>query len=109
MNQPILNAPFVLDVNALPVADTDHIHPVYSNNAILAITPWDIRLIFTEIITSGKPGEIINELRASVAMSPAHAKAMATAMAQTIEAYEKVYGEIKLPSSSPDPSAKQSL
>ncbi|MDR3750533.1 MAG: DUF3467 domain-containing protein [Terracidiphilus sp.] len=105
-----MNEPFLLDINALELTNPDSIQPVYSNNANLAIAPWDIRIIFSEIVTTSKPGEAFNVLRAHIVMNPAHAKALVDALAKTIEAYEKQFGEIKIPNFPPQilPAARKS-
>jgi hypothetical protein len=97
MSEPNFSEPFQLDVNSLPLTNADSIEPVYSNNVSLAIAPWDIRLIFSEVVVGSKPGEAVNELRANIAMNPGHTKVLASALVQVISAYERQYGEIKMP------------
>jgi hypothetical protein len=106
MSAQNISDPVLLDVTNLPVVNPDSVKPVYCNNATTTIAPWDVRLIFSEVVTTGQPGVANHELRASVSMNPGHAKALIDALRQTIEAYEKNYGEIKLPNSSPASAVK---
>lgn len=97
MSESKVGEPFVVNLEALELLNPNSVGPVYANNANLAIAPWDVRFIFSEIVTTSKPGEVANELKAHVVMTPAHAKAMINALVQTINAYEKQFGEIKMP------------
>lgn len=110
MSEPILGEPILLDVNSIPLVNVDNVQSVYSNNANAAVAPWDVRLIFSEVVTTSRPGEVIHALRANVVMHPAHAKALVGVLAKAIEAYEKQFGEIMMPSVvvQPSPAAKQS-
>lgn len=101
-----MNLPTVIDINSLPLTDTESVVPVYCNNANIAIAPWDIRIIFSEIITAGKPEDTVNALRANVAMNPAHAKALAGSLGVAVAQYEKQFGQIKMPEMAPQPPAK---
>jgi hypothetical protein len=101
MNDSNVSEPQVIDINALQLQNPDNVRPVYSNNATLAIGPWDIRIIFSEVVASNLTGQVSNELRAHITMNPGHAKALISALTQTIEAYEQQFGKINLPSAKP--------
>jgi hypothetical protein len=86
----------LINVASLPLQDEDSISSLYCNNVNLALTPWDFRFVFSEIIvqSGGKP---INVAKASVVMAPAHAKALLGALEANLKGWEAVYGEIKMP------------
>jgi hypothetical protein len=84
-----------IDIASLPIVGTDAVPSVYCNNAEINFAPWDVRLIFTEVVSLGATPEKV--LRADVVMSPPHAKALAAALTVTLQEYEKIYGEIKIP------------
>lgn len=105
MSEPTIGEPVLLDVNALPLENPNSVQPVYCNNANASIAPWDVRLIFSEVVITSKPGDAKHVLRAHVVMNPAHAKALAGALAQTVQAYEKQFGAIKMPEDNPPQAA----
>ena len=85
------------DLLALPIQGGDLGHAVYANNVDLATSPWDVRLVFTELVGSGTPTKIEKFLRAHVVMTPSHAKALIQALSNTLLEHEKAYGTIKMP------------
>jgi hypothetical protein len=54
------------------------------------------RLAFTEIIPDGKGGAD-NELRAQIALTPAHARSLAMLLEKTVENYERNFGKVEQP------------
>lgn len=74
----------------------ENVVSAYCNNANLAITNWDIRLLFSEIVATGE-GSIHPILRANVVMTPAHAKAFSVVLSKVMHDWEKQYGEIVMP------------
>jgi hypothetical protein len=86
-----------IDLNAIPWGNPDSVPSVYCNNASIGIAPWDIRILFAEIITTGSAGDSAVLLRANIAMNPAHAKALAGALASAVTAYEDQFGQINMP------------
>lgn len=68
---------------------------LYTNSVNIERTLFDFRLVFGEI--SRDSGEVINEERISIAMSPQHAKVLARILVQNVHDYEQQIGEIKLP------------
>jgi hypothetical protein len=98
--QPVLSGnPQVVNVASLPIQNPNGVASVYANNAGLSMTPWDMRFIFTEIIIEGPQPR--SELRASVVMTPSHAKALAGSLSKYLAAYEKIYGSVTPPASPP--------
>jgi hypothetical protein len=100
-----MNSPMALDINTLPLTNPDSVPSVYCNNANIAIAPWDIRLIFSEIVIAGNTEKPVHVLRASIAMNPAHAKALAVSLSAAVAAYETQFGQIMMPEMKPPASA----
>jgi hypothetical protein len=92
-----MNPPIAVDINSLPLTNPDSVPSVYCNNANIAIAPWDIRLIFSEIVIAGNTEKPAQVLRANIAMNPAHAKALAAALTAAVAGYETQFGQIKMP------------
>ncbi len=68
----------------------------YANSVNLMVSPWDIRLIFGELMDTGDKRGARIENRASVVMSPQHAKAFSIILARHLEKYEAEHGAITL-------------
>lgn len=69
----------------------------YSNHSGVASTNFDLKLLFGEI-QSGTESELTVIEHGDVTMSPQHAKAFLNNLAQAIDKYESMFGEIKVPS-----------
>jgi hypothetical protein len=77
---------------------------VYVNGLAIYYSPWDFSLMFLRGLPSESPiertesGELrfnVNyRIAQGVVMSPQHAKAMLSALAKNVEAYEREHGEI---------------
>jgi len=87
---------------------SDNFVSVYSNSAILDVTPWDFKFQFGAWLKpEGTKGPRV-ENKVEIIMSPQHAKALLGMLKFHIEQYEKSVGEIKLPASvPPEESAKR--
>lgn len=69
---------------------------IYANATRLGVSPWDIRLVFGQVMErDGKP---LNEDAITVIMAPAQAKAFLNALTTTIQKFEEAFGEINDPS-----------
>jgi hypothetical protein len=75
--------------------ESDSTPTYYSNNAQIATSVFDFRVIFGEIVKADEE-EIVVRTRATVFLSPQHAKAFANVLSQKIRDYEQRYGEITL-------------
>jgi hypothetical protein len=75
--------------------DSESVFNVYVNNTEAAITPWDIRIKFREIVDIQGTHPVIKTHGIAV-MAPAHAKAVMEALQKTIALYEDKFGEIEL-------------
>jgi hypothetical protein len=95
--------PTTINVADIKASNPDDVRSVYANLAGIAMTTWDIRLFFSEITASavGDAPSVI--VRASVVMTPAHAKAFSKLLQTHIENYEKQFGAINAPIESGPP------
>ena len=73
-----------------------NVESVYSNNAALAMSPFDLRMLFSEIIIDGT-SEPRLELRANIVLTLVQAKALQHALAKSVSGYEAQFGEISIP------------
>ena len=73
---------------------SDSFH-VYSNNAEIGFTPWDLRLKFREIVDVKENRPVVN-FHGTVVMTPAHAKVLLSALQRSISMYEERFGTVDL-------------
>ena len=85
----------VLNVSEIGRRSAENFGTFYVNNANVASAFYDLSIMFSEI-QSG-PGEAVVLDKCRVTMSPAHAKALALALAENIRRWEAQFGEIRLP------------
>jgi hypothetical protein len=72
-------------------------HPVvYTNFAEVGSTPWDIRVIFSQLGDSVGGKAAVTDL-VSVVMTPALAKALVSVLNANLKGWEKENGEIQMP------------
>lgn len=80
--------------------------PLYSNNVSIQSLPWDVTMVFGQIlgIHEDAEGKRVAAARpqATIVMSPQHAKAFLIALGDNIRKYEQHYGPIALPSNEDD-------
>jgi hypothetical protein len=71
---------------------------VYANFAQIGQTPWDVRLLFSQLgeidVDQGGVTDLV-----TIVITPALAKALINVLITNIKAYERDNGEIKLPES----------
>lgn len=84
-----------LQVSDLERRRSDGFSAFYVNNANVSSAFYDLSIIFSEIQAGPNEAIILDKCR--VTMSPAHAKALAIALAENIRRWEAQFGEIKLP------------
>lgn len=70
---------------------------IYANASRMAISPWDVRFVFGQVLERG--GETINEDAVTIIVAPAQAKALLNALTTTVNMFEQTFGEIKDPTS----------
>ncbi len=69
----------------------------YTNNSEIGISAWDCRVKFGQLREDEK-GKVVVDAQAIAIMSLHHAKALALALTQTINQYEKANGSLSIPS-----------
>ena len=69
---------------------------LYANASLTTLGPFDVTLIFQKIGDIGG-GQLATVDLASVTMSPQHFKGFVRSLNETLVAYEKTFGELKIP------------
>lgn len=72
--------------------ENDNVSNFYSNKLEIEVGLYDFRFGFTQI-----NGNLENNERINIIMSPQHAKAITNLLNDVIKKYEKDFGEINLP------------
>jgi hypothetical protein len=67
---------------------------IYSNNALVVGTQWDIQLYFS-LVHEVEPGKFSGIEKALVIMTPEHALKLMNALKKTLEGYEASQGAIR--------------
>jgi Protein of unknown function (DUF3467) len=70
--------------------------PLYTNNVVIELTPWDLKFHFGELLSATATEYRVLE-RLTVVMSPQHAAVMAQLLNQHIEIYQNTFGSIPTP------------
>lgn len=70
---------------------------VYTNSIAIQVSPWDLSLIFGQLIGNQEDGKPIIEETLQVTLTAGLAKALGGLLALHIANYESQMGEIKLP------------
>jgi Protein of unknown function (DUF3467) len=93
MNTPVISLA-TLAAAAMPNITKSASHKnIYSNTVRAGLGPWDIRIIFGEVIENADQSQSIED-HVTVVMSPLQAKAVLRVLETTIKSYESVFGEI---------------
>jgi hypothetical protein len=87
----------LIELKDIPVVNPDNVHSVYTNSISVMNGQFDIRFLFSEIVSEGVGKPVESVLRANITMTPAHAKAFVLALTNAIEQYPKMFGEIPWP------------
>jgi len=66
---------------------------IYIDSTRMAATPWDIRLHFG-LLQEMQPGEAVDEEQVVIVMSPQHAKAVLSVLADNVQKWEDEHGVI---------------
>jgi Protein of unknown function (DUF3467) len=67
---------------------------MYANSTQVRTTPWDIQLIFGEILSVDQ-NKLVIENQLAVTLSPQQAKALIDTLLGQVQAYERQFGEIR--------------
>ncbi len=101
-----------LDPPAPHYRDKDY-EVIYSNFAQIGVTPWDIRITFSQLGEHEINVTGVMDLT-TVIMTPLMAKVLANVLRTNVKLYEQNHGEIQIPAGvlrktgSPSPSASPS-
>jgi hypothetical protein len=87
----------------LPIRQSADFAMVYANSAYFATLPWDLTVIFGQVV-SVDPNNPYVEQRVAVTLSPQTAKLVLDFLRRNVAAYEQQYGEIRFSPSSDQPS-----
>ncbi|MGO9991331.1 MAG: DUF3467 domain-containing protein [Steroidobacteraceae bacterium] len=66
---------------------------VYCNAVRSGVSPWDIRMIFSEVIETADHSQAVQD-KTTVIMSPQQAKAALHVLQTSIQSYELIFGPI---------------
>ena len=69
---------------------------IYSNDVQVQTSPWDLRLIFSELTDHPSPESITVNQLAELRVSPQLAKKLTMVMVQLLTEYEEEFGKIPL-------------
>lgn len=84
----------VSDFNVNPrITRSEGYKTIYANAVKLALSPWDLRITFSQTLEV-MPPEIVNEELITVVMSPQQAKAAMIHWVNTVKIYEDTFGTI---------------
>ena len=67
---------------------------LYANNIFIRTTPWDLQLIFGEILSVDER-KLVIEQQLAINLSPQTAKSLLDVLDGQIQAYERQFGEIR--------------
>ena len=81
-------------VAATPGPKDENYREIYANVSRVALSPWDLRIVFGQSIEGEKPGTLIARDMLTVLMSPQHAKALLESWILAIKTYEDNFGAI---------------
>lgn len=95
VTQPTANAP-------IPRVRDPQFREVYANTCFTGLSPFDVTLTFAK--TTDMAGQALQVDQVSVTVSPQHFKALCRSLNQTMEAYEKVFGNLQIPDSDTAPT-----
>lgn len=87
----------VEDKDAKRIRDKNYVN-VYSNFAQIGLTPWDVRVTFSQVGEHEVDKTGVMDL-ATVIMTPLMAKVLAHVLRENVLSYEKQHGQIVVPPS----------
>jgi hypothetical protein len=79
-----------------PRTKSSQYRDVYANACNVRLGPFDVTLVFGQMIESA-PETVVIEDQFSVTVSPQQMKAIVRVMAETLDAYEKMFGALAIP------------
>jgi hypothetical protein len=88
---------FQIQMQDIPASNPNNVQSVYSNTIAIMNGQFDIRLLFSEVVSEGMGKPVQSLLRANVTLTPAHAKALSDALINALSQYPQAFGEIPWP------------
>ena len=76
-----------------PTIRSETFETLYANAIKMGISPWDLRIVFSQTLESS-PGEVANKEMICIVMSPQQAKAAMLHWINTVKMYEETFGPI---------------
>lgn len=73
----------------------EHYRDTYANSCVVSLGHYDFNVLFNQL--KEVDGEQVAEAQVKVYLSPQQFKALTLVCVNSLEAYEKVFGELKLP------------
>ena len=67
---------------------------IYSNVSRVAISPWDLRLVFGQTVEGATQGQLVMQDVMTVVISPQHAKILLESWTTAMKTYETHFGEV---------------
>jgi hypothetical protein len=98
MSEPQSSDPAPKEAKRISVELPRDLKAVYANMAFISQTPVEVVLDFAQVLPRTPRGNVVSR----VIMSPMHAKILQIALTQTITAYERQFGEIRVPHQRPN-------
>ncbi|MCU1256975.1 MAG: hypothetical protein JWM83_3274 [Candidatus Angelobacter sp.] len=98
-------SPKEVAVADIQITNPDAVKSAYCNNIQIAVTPWDLRLLCTEVEVAPN-GDPVQSIRANIVMAIAHAEALHNALGSTLDGLKKQQ-EQKKQGQSAEPAAKK--
>jgi hypothetical protein len=78
-----------------PQIRAEHYRDIYANACVVSVGHYDFNILFNQV--KELDGEQVAESQTKVYLSPQQFKALTLVCVNSLEAYEKVFGEQKLP------------
>jgi hypothetical protein len=78
-----------------PQVRAEHYRDIYANACVVSVGHYDFNILFNQV--KELDGEQVAESQTKVYLSPQQFKALTLVCVNSLEAYEKVFGEQKLP------------
>lgn len=85
-----------------PHRRSEQYRDIYTNACQVRLGAYDMTFVFGQV-GENPPGTFVIEDHASVTMSPQQMKALVRVMSETMEAYEKTFGELTIPEAATRP------
>jgi hypothetical protein len=83
------------DLTSAPLVMSPDYRAIYANQIQLSSSTYDIQMVLMRASAPG--GRPMNEMAATVFMSPQEAKALSLMLARVVRDFEKKFGDIHLP------------